>query len=86
MGLIDEINNCFCKNELPNNPSFRAVLIGDSAGYFENVKSIVSFTNEEIVLALKSGALKISGNGLYIKKYCLGDVVVCGKIKSLEKI
>ena len=86
MGLIDEINNCFCQNELPNNPSFRAVLIGDNAGYFENVKSIVSFTNEEIVLSLKNGALKIIGNGLYIKKYCLGDVVVCGKIRSLEKV
>lgn len=86
MGLIDEINNCFCQNELPNNPSFRAVLIGECAGYFENVKSIVSFTNQEIILALKNGALKISGSCLYIKKYCLGDVVICGKIKSLEKI
>lgn len=86
MGLIDEINNCFCQNELPNNPSFRAVLIGENAIYFENIKSIVSFSNEEIMLSLKNGGLKIIGTGLYIKKYCLGDVVVCGKIKSLEKI
>ena len=86
MGLIEEINNSFCQNELPNCPSFRAVLIGESAGYFEMVKSIVSFSNEEIVLALKNGALKIAGKGLYIKKYCLGDVVICGKIKSIEKI
>lgn len=86
MGLFDEINNCFCQNELPSCPSFRAVLIGDNAGYFENVKSIVSFSSEEIILALRSGGLKIIGNKLYIKKYCLGDVVICGKIKSLEKI
>ncbi len=86
MGLIDEINNSFCQNELPSCPSFRAVLIGDSAGYFEMVKNIVSFNSEEIVLAVKNGAIKILGKGLYIKKYCLGDVVVCGKIKSIEKI
>ena len=86
MSLINEINNCFCQNELPSSPSFRAVLIGESAGYFENIKSIVSFSNEQIVLAIKNGTLKICGKNLYIKKYCSGDVVVCGKIKSLEKI
>ena len=86
MSLIDNIKDCFCQNELPLDCSYRAVLFGESAGYFENVKSIVSYEKEQVVLSLKNGGLKVSGKDLYIKKYCLGDVVVCGKILSVERI
>ena len=86
MGFIDNIKDCFCQNELPVECSFRAVLFGESAGYFENVKGIVSYEKEQVILSLKNGGLKISGKDLYIKKYCLGDVVICGKIKSVERI
>lgn len=86
MGLIDNIKDCFCQCEIPSEPIFRAVLFGECAGYFENIKSIVSYTEEEIVLALSNGCLKISGKNLYIKKYCMGDVVICGKIKKVERV
>ena len=86
MGLIEEIKQNFCDNEIPKEPIFRAVLFGEGAGYFENVKSIVSYTQEEVVLALSKGGIKVSGNGLYIKKYCVGDVVICGKIKKVERV
>lgn len=86
MGLIDNIKDCFCQNELPANCYYRAVLFGDSAGYFENVKSIVSYEVKEVVLSLKNGGLRIKGKDLYIKKYCEGDVVICGKILSVERI
>ena len=86
MGLIDEITNCFSQNELPSCPSFRAVLIGEGAGYFENIKNIVSFSSEQIVLSLRNGTLKVSGSNLYIKKYCSVDVVICGKIRAIEKV
>ena len=86
MGFIDSIKDCFCQNELPVECSYRAVLFGDSAGYFEKVKSIVSYEKEQVILSLKNGGLKISGKDLYIKKYCLGDVVICGKIQSVERI
>ena len=85
MGFIDEIKKCFTPEELPSQPEFRIVLLGQTAGYFENVKSIVSYTQEEIVLALSKGCLKVNGNNLYIKKYCEGDVVICGKIKRVER-
>lgn len=85
MSLIDNIKSNFCQGEIPSEPIFRAVLFGESAGYFENVKSIVSYNEEEIVLALSKGCLKVGGNNLYIKKYCMGDVVVCGKIKRVER-
>ena len=85
MGLIEEIKQNFCDNEIPKEPIFRAVLFGESAGYFENVKNIVSYTEDEVVLALSNGCLKVGGKNLYIKKYCMGDVVVCGKIKRVER-
>ncbi len=85
MSLIDNIRDSFCQNEIPKEPIFRAVLFGESAGYFENVKSIVSYSQEEVVLALSNGCLKVGGKGLYIKKYCMGDVVICGKIKRVER-
>ena len=86
MSFIDNIKDCFCQNELPADCSFRAVLFGESAGYFENIKSIVSYEKEQVVLSLKNGGIKVSGKDLYIKKYCIGDVVICGKILSVERI
>ncbi len=85
MSFFDEIKKCFPEIE-QTVPSFRATIIGDSAGYFENVSGIKYYTTEEVFLNLKKGGLKIKGEELYIKKYCAGDVVICGKIKSLEKI
>lgn len=86
MGFIDSIKNCFRAEELPVEPIYRAVLFGDGAAYFENVRSVVGFTAEEIILSLKRGGLKITGEDLYIKKYCSGDVAVCGKIRVIERI
>ena len=84
MSFIENINSCISGQF--GEPVYRAVLLGDDAGYFENVKQIISYDKEEIVLALKQGGLKISGRDLYIKKYCAGDVVICGKIACLQRI
>jgi sporulation protein YqfC len=86
MGFIDDISNCFSPDEMPKVPCFRAVLFGDGAGYFENIRAIKYYTAEEICLCLKRGGLIIRGENLYVKKYCAGDVVICGKIKSIERV
>ena len=86
MGFIDEIKKCFTPEELPSQPEFRAVLLGQTAGYFENVKFIRYYQPNEVSLALKKGSLLIKGENLYVKKYCVGDVVVCGKITSVEMV
>lgn len=86
MGLIDNLRSCLDNSEVPHEPSFRAVIFGEHAVYLENVKNIVSFDSKEIVVLLKSGGLKIYGSNLSVKKYCIGDLVVCGKIKGIEKI
>ena len=86
MGFIESIKECFGEWEIPKEPIFRAVLFGESAGYFENVKSILNYSENEIVLSLKKGGLKVAGEGLYIKKYCMGDIVICGKILKVERV
>ena len=86
MSFIDSIKNCFTPDEIPKDPIYRAVIFGDGAIYLENVCSIISYASEEISLALKKGGLVIKGRCLYIKKYCAGDVVICGKIMAIERV
>lgn len=85
MSFIDSIKECFNSEELPKEPIFRAVMFGDSAVYLENVKTVLHYDLEEIGLGIKKGKITVRGQGLYIKKYCAGDVIICGKIKSIEK-
>ena len=86
MGFIEEIKGCFSPDELPKEPVYRAVIFGDGAIYLENVCSILNYTCEEIALCLKKGGLIITGKNLFVKKYCVGDLVICGKIKSIERV
>lgn len=85
MGFIEEIKRSFCLDQGIAEPVYRAVIFGDGGAYVENVKAIIKYSCEEVLLSLKSGGLKISGSELYIKKYCAGDVVVCGKITTIQR-
>lgn len=83
MGFIDDIARTF-GGDFSFGNGFCCTL-SDSAGYFEKVSAIISYSEEEVVLSLKGGTLTVSGKGLYIKKYCEGDVAVCGKITGLKR-
>ncbi|MDY6367482.1 MAG: YabP/YqfC family sporulation protein [Clostridia bacterium] len=83
MSFIDDIKNTF-GDEFLLGKNFRCTLFSD-AGYFENVCSIAGFSEEEIILSLKGGRLTVKGKNLYIKKYCGGDVAICGKITELKR-
>ena len=85
MGFIDNIIQCLGGESFPKEPQYRAVVFGDNAVYVENVLGIISYQKDKVVLAVKKATLTVSGSELYIKKYCLGDLVVCGKIIRLEK-
>lgn len=85
MGFIENIFESFGLESPPKEPIFRAVLFGESAGYFENVSGIKSFTDTEIEIYLKKGGVKIRGENLYVKKFCSGDLVICGKITAVER-
>lgn len=83
MSFIDDVKNCFSFDSLPTPPTFRAVLFGDRALYLESVIDLVSYDLQEIVLRVKNSVVKVQGKGLYIKKFCDGDVVICGKISAI---
>lgn len=82
MGFFDSIAESL---NVGKNTFFRAMLF-DGALHVEGVKQICKYTAEEIVIRLKKDALTISGSELFVKKYCAGDLVVCGKIKSITLI
>ena len=84
MGFIDCIKGFFNECEIPHEPNFRAVMFGEGAVFIENVRAICSYAQEELLFSLKRGCLRVFGEELYVKKYCEGDVVVCGKIKGIE--
>ncbi|MBE7090040.1 MAG: hypothetical protein E7362_04475 [Clostridiales bacterium] len=85
MGFIDSIYENFGVENIPSEPVFRAVLFGDLAGYFENVLAIKSFSESVIEVRLKKGGINIKGENLYVKKFCAGDLVICGKITAVER-
>ena len=85
MGFIDNIKECLGIDLAPLNPSYRAVIMGESAIYLEGVKSIIFYQKDQIKLAIKGGALLVKGQELFIRKYCAGDIVICGKICGIEK-
>ena len=84
MSFIEEVIQVFGGEDIA--PAYKVMLIGESAAYIEGVKAIKSYSQGQIELFMKKGEMKITGEGLFSKKYCAGDLAVCGKIKALEKI
>ncbi len=83
MSFINEIAGIFGGENVV--PTFRVMMLGENAAYVEGVKAIKSYSQDKIELFLNKGELKITGEGLYVKKFCAGDLAVCGKIKKVEK-
>lgn len=83
MSFINEIVGIFGGENIT--PTFRVMIFGENAAYVEGVKAIKSYSQEKIEVFLGKGELKITGERLYVKKYCAGDLAVCGKIKAIEK-
>lgn len=54
-------------------------------GYFQNVKSLGGFTPEEIILVLRRGTLKVTGQNLSVAKYCESDVFIKGNVLSVTR-
>lgn len=79
MNLSDEIKRFF--GDLSEQNCFH--IYGKNGGYFEGVKSILSFNEETVLLLLKKSTLEIVGEKLSISKYSCGDVAVLGNIFSV---
>lgn len=85
MSFFDCIKENFTSDGALGFCEFRILWLGDNGVFLENICHIKSYTNEEIVLQLKKCEILIKGSGLYIKKFCNGDMVVCGKIGLIQK-
>ena len=84
MSFLDNICQNFGLQEgMPY--SFRAVMLGEVGVYLEGVKSIISFSSTQILVRVGGGNLLVQGERLKIKKYCIGDLVILGKINSVAK-
>ncbi len=58
----------------------RCTLAIGGGGYFEGVKAVGDFTPQRLVLYYPHDSIEIEGEGLFIKKYCDGDLELAGKV------
>lgn len=84
MRLISEIAKFFAVEEL-DALSVQYTVVDGKGGVFQNVKRLLEFSEEEVVLAGKKGRLHVSGEGLSLGKCYLGDITVLGKIRKVER-
>ncbi len=62
----------------------RCILLPGSGGYFQGVKTVEEFSAEKITLCFPKRKVEVEGEGLFIKKYCEGDLQIDGRIDSLR--
>lgn len=85
MGFIDNIMENLGLDGLAEGVKSKMIVVGFESAYFEGVKSILGFASDEISLRLKNEKLTIKGKDLSVKKFCEGDVIVCGRITAIER-
>ena len=91
MSFFDSIIEGFGIDSAQNGQFLKVTLIGNkgdgfSYAYIENVLSIKSFSPNEISVIIKGGGITLKGENLFIKKYCQGDLAICGKIVKAERV
>lgn len=58
-------------------------LIPDFGGYFANVKKVIEFSSEKIVLTAGKKCISICGENLAIGKYFQADLLIRGSISGV---
>ncbi len=84
MSFIENIIGSFGGDEAFSNEQTKIMVFGDKGVFLEGVSGIKAFTDKEIILFRKKGEIALAGEKLFIKKFCGGDVVICGKISKIE--
>ena len=86
--MFNFINEISELSGLPINEAaggYKYINLGGRSVYVQNYKDVLSFSNEEIVLKLKDGELKIVGEDLNIKDLNLNSITIKGNILSVIK-
>ena len=85
MSFVDNILSSFGEEISLEKESNKIMIFGDKGVFLEGVSGIKSFNSEQIILFIKKGEIVVAGENLFVKKFCQGDVVVCGKINKIER-
>lgn len=64
----------------------RAVWLMGGGAYFQGVKAVGEFSTTQLTLFFAKGQAEVVGNGLFIRKYCDGDLSLDGKIHGVQWI
>ena len=83
MGLLSEIKKNFSAEGSAF--SVQYTVVDGGGGYFQNVKRLLEFSPETVVLKGGKGSLRIEGENLSLGKYFQGDLIVHGMIKKVER-
>lgn len=62
----------------------RITLIGNLQVSIENHKGIIEYSNEYIRVKIKDGVIKVSGMDLVIKTIITEEIIITGKIASID--
>ena len=59
-------------------------VVGGRMAHVEGHRGIIEYSEERIVLALKRGKLTLSGSGMSLRAMNGAELLVCGRIQSVE--
>lgn len=62
----------------------KITMIGNSSFLIENYKGIIEYGNNRIRINTGKGLMKIQGDGLSIREITSENIIIVGKISSLE--
>lgn len=84
MGFVEEVMGAGADRLAPC--EYRLTVLGRRCVYVEGIRCVKSFSEEEILLGLKGCCLRITGRGMYIEKFCGGDVEIKGSVTGIERL
>ena len=62
----------------------KVVVVGNLQVFIENHRGIIEYTSELIRIIVEDGEINISGENLSIRNIMVDELIIEGKIKSLE--
>lgn len=83
MRLFSEIERALGGDE--DSARVQYTVLDGGGGYFQNVKKILEFSENEIVFAGRRGSVRVEGEKLSLGKYYLGDAIVRGRIERVSR-
>ena len=64
--------------------SYKLIMLSNSVVYVSNYIKILSFTDQIVVLKVKGNELNIEGENLTIKSLCSNEIIVKGRVASVQ--